>query len=559
MRIIKLRNKRYSGTVILGLLMILLPLGLLYYQDNAFKEHITITFNDPSGVKLVGTYYPGTRNLGIILSHGYAGDQMTMKGIVREFLRLGFHVFTYDFEGHGRSSGAMEIFYTTSDRLAREVLAGKEAFKDMSGLDDSEIILFGYSMGARATLQSTFLDENNVKMLILLGCYIILDSSTHPNTQGFINDSKLNWVEALSSTHPKSDILLITGEKDDLSTPYRNELLLQKLGGESQTKFTRKLIVINGLIHPYEPYSPQVLNQIIDWVIERLELNNTPPNQINSMTVRKVAWTLSLLGMYILIMGGLFIRSSSKEKKIGSKFAFYFDQEFSQGVQINNLKKFITWKFILWLLAVPFILGTQIILLLLPLNVHYFPLWGVTSIGIYSIIMILLYLKGKMPGTIGKLQIISKTRENKMNSFKALVLIVFLILISTLLANSGIFYIYPLNDRFIWLIIFTGLIIPGFYIHHLELNSLQNLSDKDHKKKQAVVFIFLEFIPFIMYVAWLASIHGMIILSIVFLGGYLIHKIGKTPVITVLFQAFLINYLLLPQGALYPNIFSSLF
>ena len=554
-------KKFFHGVAFLGLFLMICPLAVLYYEDKGLNDSIVINFQDPSSVTLVGTYFPGNIPYGIILSHGYAGDQTIMKGIATEYNNMGFNVFTYDFEGHGRSEGAMELFYTTSDRLATQVLAAKDTFKKISGLKDSEIILFGYSMGARVTLQSTYLDKNSVKMLVLLGCYVNLEPRAQPNTYNLTTDNELNWVKSLSENNPNCDVLLITGELDDVSTPFRNELLFQKLGGEhfsKNIKFRRDLKIIANLIHPYEPYSIEAISYSVNWIMEEINSEEHIPYMAKKMVIRKLVWTLYSIGLFIFIIGGLFILKQSDSKHENQKFTLYHAQEFSKGISLINLRKFVLWKIFLWIISIPLILAIMLLLLFLPLDFHYFAFWGVISIGVYSFMMILLYSTKNMPGTNGGFKKIIKKSENRnwKDILITILLILFFISVSALLANSGLFYIFPFNDRLIWLMIFSCILIPSFYIVNLELNALQNINTIiRHNKFYRTLIVFIEFIPFFFYVGWLASIHGMLILIFSLSGSFLIHKIGKNPFLTVIFQAFLLNFLLLPQGALYPSIF----
>ncbi len=554
-------KKIFNVMAIFGIILIIFPICLLYHEDSILNNNKEVIFYDSSGVKLIGTYYKGTRELGILFSHGYAGDQSTWKSMAIEYLKLGFHVFTFDFEGHGRSSEAMELYYTHSDHLAKQVIAGKEMFKKLSGLEDSDIILFGYSMGGRAILQSTQIDESVVKMIILLGCYVNLESNARSTRYRLSNDQELNWVRALSEDNPPTDILLITGELDDVSTPYRNQLLLQKLGGNISFPHKRKLIIVEGLIHSHEIYSEKVMTYSLDWILENLNLeSNTLSPGINSMVLRKILWCLSIFGFFCLIFGGLFSCKYNQTKTKFFEAKLYFNQEFNGEIRIVSMKKFITWKILFWLISIPFIFCVQLLLLLLPLSIHYFPLWGTSALGTNAILMFFIYLKEKMPGTRGKFKLnlkIKNHRDAMWDILKAFSLIFFLSSTLTLIANTGIFYIFPCNDRLIWLIIFTLLLIPSFLLLHLEFNCLQHLHIKTLKNKKTfkLMVILLDLVPFLLYISWMSSLYGLLIFSLVFFAAFLIHGIGKNPILTIIFQAFLLNYLLLPQGVLYPSIF----
>ncbi len=549
-------NKNFIGVIVLGIILTFIPLSLIYYEDDVLRDFVLVNFNDPAGEQLEGTYYPGSRDAGIILLHGYAGDQMTMKGIATEFARLGFHVFSFDFSGHGRSSGAMEFAYTRSDRLAKQVIAGKEKFKELSGLDDSKIILFGHSMGARVALQSSTFDGSRVKMLILFGCYVNLEPSARSSTYRMPSDFELEWIKSLSKNNPPVDILLLTGELDDTSTPYRNYLLYQKLGGSS-SNYIRELVIIDDLIHGYETYSPEAITHALHWVMINLGSETITSYSATTMVMRKILWTISVIGIFMLTIGGSIFHKNLKSQYETQSSNLDNNQEFFPGIRIVSMKKFLTRKILFWLAAIPVIIGILILFLTFPLDIPFISLISVSSIGGHGILMILIYSQGKMPGTRGFLNFKLKIENNKQKCdiLKGLALAISLIFTSTIFACSGIFYVYPINDRLIWLIVLTVFSIPGFFVMQLEFNSFFNSNLARNKRRNGVILTIFVLYPFFSYAAMLGSLHGIIILIFVLSGGVLVQKIGKNSTLTVVIQAFLMNYLLLSQGVLYPGFF----
>ena len=65
----------------------------------------TVSFSSPSGWDLHGEYLRGSIQSGVLLAHGFGSDQVALQALRREAGRLGFHVFSFDFSGHGRSGG----------------------------------------------------------------------------------------------------------------------------------------------------------------------------------------------------------------------------------------------------------------------------------------------------------------------------------------------------------------------------------------------------------------------------------------------------------------------
>lgn len=60
--------------------------------------------------------------------------------------------------------------------------------------------------------------------------------------------------------------------------------------------------------------------------------------------------------------------------------------------------------------------------------------------------------------------------------------------------NSGINFVFPLNNKLIWLVIFTLLTIPGFFIGHKEA-TLLNKSGYSNIKNNTILWL-IGLIPF---------------------------------------------------------------
>ncbi|TFF96380.1 MAG: alpha/beta fold hydrolase, partial [Promethearchaeota archaeon] len=168
------KSKKNLIITLIGFFLSISSLFIIYIGDLPLINSEIISFQDPSGDNLIGQYHKGNKDAGIIILEGFSTDQMAMKSINSEFSRLGFHTFSFDFSGQGKSGGTLGFDNAATDRLAIQVLTAKEEFKLLSGLNDSQIILLGHSMGARVALQSATIDANNVSGLILIGVQVNL-------------------------------------------------------------------------------------------------------------------------------------------------------------------------------------------------------------------------------------------------------------------------------------------------------------------------------------------------------------------------------------------------
>lgn len=552
-----IRKELFLILSLIGLSLSIISLSLIYYEDKSLQEGIVIPFQDVNGDELVGSYYPGSINAGIILNIGFGSDQIALKGIASEFARLNFHVFTYDFSGHGRSPGKIGFDNAATDRLANQLLAAKELFKGLSGLNDSQILLLGHSMGARIVLQSTTMDSNNVSGLILLGAQVNLATNVQSDFFTGVNDNELEWIQNLSASNPSTDILLLTGSWDDILTPTAANLLYEKLGGVS-SPFIRELVVFDFLFHNYEIYSYDLVTYALNWGVENLGLESNPNYTANGILLRNILWITSITGLFVfIIFGVIFVeklhRDSSNQNTL--------DNDDVIEVKIINIKRFILIKLALWLLALPILVGLFALFILIPIGVPVFNLIYVGFIGSYGILLILLYSRGKIPGAKGALKFhfqVNKTLLNK-NTYIGVMISLVLIFISVIFANSGIYYVFPFNERFIWLLILTIFILPGFYIAQKESQYIK--TSYPIKNYYLAYSTLIGYIPFLILIIFylalgsfsgmLGSIQGLIILFFVILGGMLIMKISNNVLLTMIFQAFLIQFLTLPTGVLF--------
>jgi len=84
----------------------------------------------------------------VVLFHGYAGEKSSLIGRAEEFIKLGYSIVLVDFSGSGGSEGnATSIGF-------HEAAEVKDVFEFVSKTGESNVILFGTSMGAAAILKA---------------------------------------------------------------------------------------------------------------------------------------------------------------------------------------------------------------------------------------------------------------------------------------------------------------------------------------------------------------------------------------------------------------------
>jgi len=277
----KEKENLYKFLVIFGVVMCVLPITTQVISDYRLRDNQTIIFTDINGNSIFNKYYPGDRNFGVMIFHGMGEDQTSLDLYTSQFSQQGFHVFGTDFSGHGRSSGLIPSGNNSANELALQVLRAKTEFKEVSGLEDSEIFMLGHSMGARGVMKATTIDSNPVNSCILLG------SALHVSD----DNETLSWVDELGPTNPLTNILITTGTWDDVAPPPEAMSLYYKLSNETdiikpQSTYrltpeglVKEITILKYLTHTQESMSIRSVMWIANW-IERIIQDKHPSNPL---------------------------------------------------------------------------------------------------------------------------------------------------------------------------------------------------------------------------------------------------------------------------------------
>lgn len=553
-------KKSIGSYIALGTSLAFMVMGLvgLSFINQNFVNQQLITFNDPQGDELVGTYLPGTVEMGVLMLEGFGSDQIAMRPAASIFRASGAHIFTFDFSGHGQSPGGLGFDNAATDRLANQVLAAKDTFQKQSGLSDHQIILFGHSMGARVALQSAVLDPQPPAALVLLGTQVNLEPNRQASFFTGTDDADLPWVQSLSAQNPKTHILLLSGSWDDILTPEAAQALQEKLLSEpepGESGYVRRLTIIPNLFHNYEIYSPRLLKQAVTQLQELDVLNSQGPISLANYFL---FGALTLLGLL----------ASLTTLAIAWQGQHQTSSMITTSVKITDDKKFLRSKMFLWLLALPVALLLTGLFFLIPL---YLPVLNMIYVGFiagYGILLLVLYRLGKVPGTQGKLALQS-TQEPGSSFFKedlfwiGLTLWVVILGVCILFTRSGLFYVIPANHRLAWLLIFSPFTAIGFWIGDWETSLLKAFRVESGKRLPwaGTLLTLIGLLPFILYTIFmgvlgstsgmLGGLQGLLVLVIVLLTGKVMTHFLRTPWLIAILQAVLLYALVLPQGVLF--------
>lgn len=572
----KEKENLYKFLVIFGVVMCVLPITTQVISDYRLRDNQTIIFTDLNGNSIFNKYYPGDRNFGVMIFHGMGNDQTSFDLYTSQFSQQGFHVFGTDFSGHGRSSGLIPSGNNSANELALQVLRAKTEFKEVSGLEDSEIFMLGHSMGARGVMKSTTIDSNPVNGCILLG----------PALHVSDNNETSSWVDELGPTNPLTNILIVTGAWEDIAPPPEAMNLYYKLSNETdiikpQSTYrltpeglVKEFTILKYLTHTHETMSIRSVMWIANW-IERIVQDKHPSNPLITPEEYEqwlIAFDFLDFRIWLLLMelGGIFVVLIFGTKLLTlkqEKLSVVVQEEKEEADQqsetpelaITNIKKFIGYKLLIWLGAAVIALILALNLANLPNGIPYFTLLFICPISGYGFMMLILYSIDKMPGLVGKWRPkIKQIKENMNWRIILFGLVVFGIItaVFTYFISSSLYHVFPMNIRLLWLVIFTVLAVPGFYFLQIETKLIRNYSEvKDYHTKLNSIAFLAPFIIGSLYILFSGTIiylvdalNDLMILSLIILVGNLMQRIWKKPFLTALLQSFLLFFLLLPRG-----------
>jgi alpha-beta hydrolase superfamily lysophospholipase len=524
-----------------GLFLLIGSLVTVWRIDRPLADRQTVEFSASTGDLLVGSYFPGTQDHGVLLLEGFGSDQVTMTSLVSEFAWAGWHVFTFDFSGHGRSPGALAFDNAQTDRLAFQALSALEEFAALSGLRSDQIFVVGHSLGARVALQSATLNPEPVAGVVLLGAQVNLSRNMQSEFFTGTTDTDLVWVQALGPENPNVPILMLSGKWDDILTPESAGLLYERLGAENASA-PRKLVLLPTLVHNYEPFSPRIMEEMMAWLPDA--------KSTSSASWRILAWIFGLAGLLLAQIGG----KAWVEAAWGP-------EQIEQRIELSNQTRFLWGKLLLWLGALPVaaILGSLFFFTPIPVAKPVFNLIYVGFIGGYGLLLLILYWRGKMPGAKGRLPFTAgKTLISWRRVLAALGIAAGMLVLTAAYARTGWFIAPPAGVRFTWLVIFVPFTALGFWIGQAE-SRIFHAAGAPFGSRLALTLIGL--FPFFVYtilMAALGSISGMIgglqgllILWLVLAFGDLLQAVGRNPWLTAVCMAVQLYWLILPQGVLF--------
>lgn len=208
-------------------------------------------------------------NVWVILAHGYSADGLSMASYAEKFYEMGFSVLVPDMRGHGKSEGNYRGM-GWHDRL--DIVDW--VYYINGSHPDSEIVLFGISMGGATVMMSSGEKlPGNVKAIIEdCGYSSIYEEFKHQvkelynlpsfpilNLAGAVTQLRagynfMNEGDSVSQVAKSvTPILFIHGSEDDFVPTYMVDKVYEAAGAE------REKLIVEGAGHGFSAdHSPEI-------------------------------------------------------------------------------------------------------------------------------------------------------------------------------------------------------------------------------------------------------------------------------------------------------------
>ena len=259
----------------LGITFSLLLLGIgvmvcifFYPLHNIESESVAISLDSQKQL-LVRIYTPqntATPQPVMLLCHGVNASKETMTPLAVELARHGIAAIAFDFGGFGESY-ELRHQEKSIERLEASTLGDAQAVvafvrSHPERFDFNRIGIIGHSMGGTTALQLGQIDPN-LRTIVVLGMSGVVTPTTPANL--FLG---IGLYEQLNSPQDLRAMLQqATGRENPNCINTKGDIC-----GDFATGTARKLVISSTADHITEPYDPQLMRQVINWVQRALDL-----------------------------------------------------------------------------------------------------------------------------------------------------------------------------------------------------------------------------------------------------------------------------------------------
>lgn len=221
-----------------------------------------IFFSSADGTKLHGWYFPHESPRAVVLfSHGNYGNITHRLDLAQRLHHLGVATFLFDYRGYGRSEGQPKEKGVLADaRAARTRLA------ELAGVDESEIVLMGRSLGGGVAVDLAAHD--GARGLILQSTFTSIPDVAAIHYPFFpVRTLMRTQFDSLHKIADYQGPILQSHGNRDRTIPYEQGVQLFAAAGTSEG-VPREFFTIEGGDHN-DP-QPRTYYERLDWFLDQL-------------------------------------------------------------------------------------------------------------------------------------------------------------------------------------------------------------------------------------------------------------------------------------------------
>lgn len=530
-------DKNKIMTAIAAAVLVALMLFNFAFSDTYYSMS-DVQFQNLDNQMLSAAYSQSSNGKGVIIASDLSHDKGELSNLVYELTKLGYGVYVFDYPSNGLSAGNIPFGIRESDYLAEQFYCALVSFSQLSGLNERDIHIVGYGMGARGILHCASLNLIHPASMSLVGTDLNMSGRLQYDILNFTVDSELEWVKNLSSTTPGCDIHIICSPIDEVSTGKDNELLKTQLSSGISSVAKQNTVTLDTTltIHSLMMYSSSISKKITSFIAGIDELDYTPQLLLGLRSLSVVV----MLGAYIALL--VFVSRLFSGKKFTYK-------------RIKTPQNFFRDKIIMAFVSVVIMVALACGLYLVPIRYPYNDIVSLVIFCGYGVLMYILYRYSSFGGGMGKYMFV----RDRTGKYRISLLVSAVIALGAgLIAVCGFYNPFSIFIKWDWMIIFSVLCAFTFYMDQMERQILR-LDDKGK-----VMLMIINYLPVIagfgvmLLIGVYSSAYKMLMMMLMAVlcvsTEEIFRKIGCSTRMTSLFKGFLFTMVVFSQASMFFNI-----